>query len=71
MIDYLRILLAARTRNLSARGASAVEYGLLVAGIAAVVLVAVFAFGDNLRAVFVDTCETIAAENTSPADACT
>ena len=47
MLDYLRIMLAARTAN-SERGASAVEYGLLIAGIAALIVVVVFAFGDNL-----------------------
>ena len=32
------------------RGASAVEYGLLIAGIAALIVVVVFAFGGNLKA---------------------
>jgi pilus assembly protein Flp/PilA len=33
-------------------GASAVEYGLLVAGIAVVVMVAIYAIGTNLNAKF-------------------
>jgi pilus assembly protein Flp/PilA len=58
MLDYLRIMLAARTAN-SERGASAVEYGLLIAGIAALIVVVVFAFGDNLKGVFETTCNSI------------
>jgi pilus assembly protein Flp/PilA len=57
MLDYLRIMLAARTK--SERGASAVEYGLLIAGIAALIVVVVFAFGDNLKGVFSDTCNSV------------
>ncbi len=37
-------------------GASAVEYGLLVALIAAVILVSVFAVGTIVKATFHDTC---------------
>jgi pilus assembly protein Flp/PilA len=52
-------MIAARTAN-SERGASAVEYGLLIAGIAALVVVIVFAFGDNIRDIFEDTCKSVA-----------
>lgn len=40
------------------RGASAVEYGLLVAGIAAVIIVVVFALGGTIAGLFqgVDDC---------------
>ncbi len=41
------------------RGASAVEYGLLVAGIAAIVVLVVFALGDNIRDAFQDTCNNL------------
>ena len=42
------------------RGASAVEYGLLVAGIAAVIITAVFAFGQGIfSSLFQDTCNSI------------
>ena len=58
MLDYLRIMLAARAR--SERGASAVEYGLLIAGIAALIVVIVFAFGDNIRDIFNSTCDAVA-----------
>jgi pilus assembly protein Flp/PilA len=57
MLNYLRIMLAARDDE---RGASAVEYGLLIAGIAALIVVVVFAFGDNLNDIFTDTCDDIA-----------
>ena len=58
MLDYLRIMLAARKD--SERGASAVEYGLLIAGIAALIVVIVFAFGDNIQDIFNDTCDAVA-----------
>ena len=46
----------------SDRGASAVEYGLLIAGIAALIVVVVFAFGDSIGDVlFEDTCQQIVA----------
>ena len=44
-----------RTRR-DERGASAVEYGLLVALIAAVIVTATFAFGGVVRGMFNDTC---------------
>lgn len=61
MIDYLRIMLAARTEKMNERGASAVEYGLLIAGIAALIVVVVFAFGDSLTSIFEDTCSAVTA----------
>jgi pilus assembly protein Flp/PilA len=45
------------------RGASAVEYGLLIAGIAALIAVAVFAFGGGSTGMFQDSCKTIFADN--------
>lgn len=41
-------------------GASAVEYGLLVAGIAAVIVAVVFLFGGFISNVFSGTCDAIA-----------
>ena len=67
MIEYLRIMIAARTAK-SERGASAVEYGLLIAGIAALVVVIVFAFGDNIKDVFEDTCKTVASSTSCAKD---
>lgn len=42
------------------RGASAVEYGLLIAGIAALIVVVVFPFGGTLKGVFNKTCKSVA-----------
>jgi pilus assembly protein Flp/PilA len=50
MLDYLRMWLAARVR--SERGASAVEYGLLVAGVALACIFAFEVLGLTLGAVF-------------------
>ena len=49
MLDYLRIMLNARLAKMDERGASAVEYGLLIAGIAALIVVVVFLLGDTLE----------------------
>jgi pilus assembly protein Flp/PilA len=60
MLDYLRIQLDARRARWDERGASAVEYGLLIAGIAALIIVAVFAFGGAvLTTLFQSTCNTV------------
>jgi pilus assembly protein Flp/PilA len=42
-------------------GASAVEYGLLVAGIAALIVLIVFAFGGVIQNVFQSTCNKVAS----------
>ena len=60
MLDYLRILFAPRTEK-SERGASAVEYGLLIAGVAALIVVAVFAFGGRITDIFNNTCKAVAS----------
>ncbi|CAB4704861.1 unannotated protein [freshwater metagenome] len=59
MIDYLRIMLNARLAKMDERGASAVEYGLLIAGIAAVIVVAVVALGPVIKSAFSNTCTSI------------
>jgi len=48
----------------SERGASAVEYGLLVAGIAGVIIAAVFLLGGGSNGMFQDSCHKI-IEDTS------
>lgn len=55
--------LKATMRDLGDRGASAVEYGLLVAAIAAVVVGVVFGLGGMVQRAFEDTanCITIPA----------
>ena len=55
-IEYLRIRLAAAKTE---RGASAVEYGLLVALIAIIIIVAVSLLGSNLAGVFNKTANSI------------
>ena len=59
MLDYLRIMLNAQKAKMDERGASAVEYGLLIAGIAALIIVVIFAFGGVLNKVFNDTCGSV------------
>jgi pilus assembly protein Flp/PilA len=46
-------------RHRSERGASAVEYGLLIAGVAAMIVVVVFAFGGGARGLFHGSCSEI------------
>lgn len=58
MLDYLRALVVMRVR--SERGASAVEYGLLIAGVCLVCIVSLEVLGIGVRAVFNDTNSTIA-----------
>lgn len=48
------------SKQTAERGASAVEYGLMVAAIAAVIVGTVFALGGFVSAAFTKTCETIA-----------
>jgi pilus assembly protein Flp/PilA len=57
MLAHLR-----RTTAQDDRGASAVEYGLLVAAIAAVIIVAVFAFGGFVSDIFNETCDAVGAD---------
>jgi len=57
MLQYMQRI--ARRRNED--GASAVEYGLLVAAIAALIVLIVFALGGIVKEVFTDTCTTIKA----------
>ena len=69
MVDYLRILLNARLAKMEERGASAVEYGLLIAGIAAVIVVAVMALGPIVKDAFNKTCTAIKS-NTALTGSC-
>jgi pilus assembly protein Flp/PilA len=55
MLAYIRML-GRRPRD---RGASAVEYGLLVAAIAAVIVVVVFALGGLINGAFNKTCKAV------------
>ena len=55
--------LRAIRRRLSERGASAVEYGLLVAGVAAMLVVITVAFGDNIKDTFDSQCDNNSANS--------
>ena len=57
MLAYLRKV----TRRAEDRGASAVEYGLMVAAIAAVIVMAVFTLGSNIQKAFTQTNNNICA----------
>jgi pilus assembly protein Flp/PilA len=68
MLDYLRIMFDTRLPQRDERGASAVEYGLLVAGIAALIVAIVFAFGGVvMQDLFKNTCDSVAQSATSSA----
>jgi pilus assembly protein Flp/PilA len=71
MISYLTILIQAQKAKMDERGASAVEYGLLVAGIAAIVVVAVMALGPVVKDAFGDTCTAIQTKDTNATTAST
>ncbi|HEY3924726.1 MAG TPA: Flp family type IVb pilin [Acidothermaceae bacterium] len=56
MIAYM---LAVRRHVKDDKGASAVEYGLLIAAIAAVIVVIVFALGNVVKSKFHQTCTLV------------
>lgn len=58
MLQFFRNILAKRDEE----GASAVEYGLLVAAIAAIIVVIVFSLGNVIKDVFKSTCDKIDSE---------
>jgi pilus assembly protein Flp/PilA len=64
MIEFMQIMLDARLAKMNDRGASAVEYGLLIAGIAALIVVVVFAFGGKISSIFENTCKSVASSST-------
>ncbi len=70
MLETFRNFASPKRRN--EEGASAVEYGLLVALIAAVIVLAVFALGSLVKDTFNQTCDTIdkKATNINATEAC-
>lgn len=59
------LLMSARLRRVTSTGdsgASAVEYGLLVAGIAALIVGIIFVFGTFVTGIFEDTCTEIGTQ---------
>jgi pilus assembly protein Flp/PilA len=57
-LQYIQAMLL---RRRSEEGASAVEYGLLVAAIAALIVLIVFALGGVINEVFQNTCDEVSA----------
>lgn len=57
MLEFIRNIASRRDED----GASAVEYGLLVAGIAALIVAIVFVFGGVISDTFNETCGKISA----------
>jgi pilus assembly protein Flp/PilA len=62
MFMYIRNVAKRRHED---EGASAVEYGLLVAAIAAVVILLVFAIGTYVKGAFKTTCDAFASAGTA------
>ncbi len=57
MLAYIRKVVAYKKEE----GASAVEYGLLVAAIAALIVIIVFALGGIIKSVFQKTCSAVSS----------
>ena len=63
MLEFIRSITSPsrRAARRDENGASAVEYGLLVAGIAALIVAIVFLFGGMIKDVFSSTCTKVAS----------
>jgi len=70
MLEFIRTTASRSRRPKDETGASAVEYGLLVAGIAALVVVIVFAFGGVIQKAFSNTCKTVKNSGVSGSATC-
>ena len=68
MLDLIRSMTSPSHRNED--GASAVEYGLLVALIAAIIVAAVFMLGSTLKKTFTDTCKEVNRDASGVATTC-
>jgi pilus assembly protein Flp/PilA len=66
MLAYIRKVAAVKKEE----GASAVEYGLLVAAIAALIVIIVFALGNVIKGVFTNTCNAIKSNAASGGGTC-
>ena len=65
MLDFFRRFSSSRRHTDD--GASAVEYGLLVAGIAALIVAIVFLLGGTIKSAFSKTCGAISAKGSASA----
>jgi pilus assembly protein Flp/PilA len=63
MLKYIRSITRCRGEN----GASAVEYGLLVAGIAALIVAIVFVMGGMIKSSFSKTCGVVSSKGNASA----
>ena len=61
MLTYMRNI--SQYKRTDDEGASAVEYGLLVAAIAAIIILVVFALGTFVKGAFQGTCKAFASSN--------
>ena len=68
MLNFFQNLSVLKSRD--EEGASAVEYGLLIAGIAALIVIVVFAFGGTIKNIFQSTCRTIASGGSGVSSSC-
>jgi pilus assembly protein Flp/PilA len=66
MLAYLRKV----SRHARDRGASAVEYGLMVAAIAAVIVGVVFGLGTLVKSAFSKTCSAVSSSVSPGAGSC-
>ena len=66
MLELIRTFAGRRNED----GASAVEYGLLVAGIAALIVTIVFVFGGVIKNSFSNTCGALSGGGSSSAGTC-
>ena len=66
MLEFIRSIFSRRNQD----GASAVEYGLLVAGIAALVVAVVFIFGGVIKDSFQSTCSAVKKGSGTAAATC-
>ena len=62
MLAYIRKVTTRREDE----GASAVEYGLLVAAIAAIIVLLVFSVGTFVKQSFQDTCDSFRSQSDAP-----
>jgi pilus assembly protein Flp/PilA len=69
-ISMLQLMQRLVNRRDEEKGASAVEYGLLVAAIAAIIVLIVFAIGKFVQSGFKNTCAAMDAEMTTVAATC-
>jgi pilus assembly protein Flp/PilA len=67
MLQYMRRIAARRRGD---DGAASVEYGLLVAAIAAIIVLVVFAIGTWVQGAFNNTCDNLDAPTGGAPAAC-